>query len=252
MPALDYTLLAHLYDDYCVAVQDVQLFEDLASQTEGPILELMAGTGRVSLPLLRRGALLTCLDGSLAMLRHLSAKTRAESLPVRLVAGDACRIPISGRFPLVLLPFQGFCELQSEAEQEAALRSVASVLSPTGRFVCTMHSPAARLQTIDGAWHDYPAVARPGGSVQVSIRAGWEPDRRLVVGTQRIRVTPAAAGGQVDDLVLELRFSLPTAARLEALAARAGLRCVELWGDYQRGAYDEQTSPFVIATFVLS
>ncbi len=249
MPALDYSLVADLYDDYCAAVQDIPFFADLVGETTGPILELMAGTGRVSLPLLRRGAQLTCLDGSLGMLSRLLAKARAERLATRIVAGDVCRPPLGERFSLVILPFQGFSELLGEAEQEAALRSIAGTLVPNGRFVCTLHNPAVRLRTVDGSWHDYPEVQRPGGSLLLSIRAVWEPNRRLVVGTQRIRVIRSADGQTSEDRLLDLRFSLPTLAALDTLAAGCGLRRTTLYGDYLRAAYDERTSPFAIATF---
>ena len=46
MPAYDYSVLADLYDDFCVFAEDIEFFRGAAAAARGPVLELMAGTGR--------------------------------------------------------------------------------------------------------------------------------------------------------------------------------------------------------------
>jgi SAM-dependent methyltransferase len=246
--ALDYTQLAAVYDDYCVFAGDVAFFQEWAGRASGAILELMAGTGRISLPLVGTGVRLTCVDSSLAMLAVLEGKLRARGLHARVLCADAAELPLRERYSLVLLPFQGFTELTTPGAQLAALRAVAGVLADSGRFVCTSHNPAVRLRSADGAWHEHGEFPRSGGGVlRLALRA--RPDERsgLVVGEQRIEVTEPSGATRV--LRLDLRFSLVSLERLTELAGRAGLCLLSVQGDYDGGDYDSASSPAIIAVF---
>jgi ubiquinone/menaquinone biosynthesis C-methylase UbiE len=79
MPAMDYSRIAHLYDAYVKTEFDVSFF---ISVTKGwdSVLELMCGTGRLSIPLLKAGVPLTCVDSSPVMLALFREKLRREGL----------------------------------------------------------------------------------------------------------------------------------------------------------------------------
>jgi hypothetical protein len=68
MSAMDYERVARFYDSYVQTDMDVPFFLREAKKAGGPVLELTAGTGRVSIPLLLAGTDLTCVDSSPAML----------------------------------------------------------------------------------------------------------------------------------------------------------------------------------------
>ncbi|MGB5400132.1 MAG: class I SAM-dependent methyltransferase, partial [Thermoanaerobaculia bacterium] len=61
MPAFDYSLVADLYDSFCRFEDDIEFFRKCLQGSTGPVLELMAGTGRISLPLLEAGVELVCV-----------------------------------------------------------------------------------------------------------------------------------------------------------------------------------------------
>lgn len=58
----NYDYVADLYDVYVPATFDIDFFLKETGQTSGEVLELMSGTGRVSIPLLEAGVKLTCVD----------------------------------------------------------------------------------------------------------------------------------------------------------------------------------------------
>src|SRR5512146_2216564 len=60
----DYDRIADLYDIYIPFTFDVDFFVEETRKTRGEVLELMSGTGRVSIPLLEAGVRLTCVDMS--------------------------------------------------------------------------------------------------------------------------------------------------------------------------------------------
>lgn len=264
MVAFDYSRLADLYDAYCVYDQDLPFYVGLAQKARGPILELMAGTGRISLPLLERGHWVTCLDSAPSMLAVLRRKLRERgteprglaAAKIHVLCADARQIPLRRAFDLILLGFQGFSELITEEEQRQTLAAAARRLALGGRFVCTLHNPRARLQTLDGAWHEvgrFPAPAsglscgRPdGGSLVVRVRGRFDPASRLVTGTQQVEVHDRD-GSLCARRSVPLRFSLLEAGPFTELAHAAGLQLLELLGDYQGSPYDPEQSPAIVA-----
>jgi SAM-dependent methyltransferase len=248
MPALDYTRLAAVYDDYCDFDRDLDFFRSLLVRRRGRVLELMAGTGRLSVPLLEAEIELTCLDSSAAMLRVLQRKLGERSLSAALVCADVRALPLRARFDTVILPFHGFCELVTGEEQRQAMDAVAGVLAERGRFVCTTHNPAMRRRTLDGTWHEMGEFPRrAGGVVRLALKGRLDPPSGIVKGQQRLEVVDEAGG--TSEVLIPLRFSLVSASDLSALAEVAGLAPVSLCGDYDGSCYDETTSPVVIATF---
>jgi ubiquinone/menaquinone biosynthesis C-methylase UbiE len=72
--------VAGLYDTYVTTTFDLPFFLREATATGGNVLELMCGTGRVSVPLAEAGVHLTCVDGSAEMLARLREKLAAKGL----------------------------------------------------------------------------------------------------------------------------------------------------------------------------
>src|SRR5688500_12369029 len=135
---IDYDSIAEIYDLYVMADYDVPFFLSEIRQVQGPILELMAGTGRLSLPLIEAGATLTCVDSSQGMLDILSRKLAKRGLRADVHCMDVCRLDLPSHFELAILPFQAFMEIVGEENQREALASVFRCLAPGGRFICTL------------------------------------------------------------------------------------------------------------------
>lgn len=246
MPAYDYSAVADIYDDFCVFDHDIDYFVQQTARVGGPVLELMSGTGRVSLPLVRAGVDLTCVDRSPPMLAVLSRKLSAQGLEARPVSADVCALPFCLRFEVVLLPFQGFTELVGEASQRLVFEEAARVLPVGGRFLCTSHNPAVRSSDIDGRWREigrFPDAA--GRELVLSLRT-WSSDRPDVVfGTQTVEIFDRQ-GTLVESREIELEFSLAPPEKVIQLAVDAGFDILRLRGDYEGNGFDERTSPTLI------
>lgn len=142
-----YSATARHYDGVYSAkvLEDIPFYLELAAQSEGPILELAAGTGRVTIPLARAGHTITALDINPAMLSQLEAKLQLEPEEVRarvnLVQGDMVDFRLGQRFGLILMPFRGFQHLIEAERQRACLKRVADHLSAGGRYVFNAYNP---------------------------------------------------------------------------------------------------------------
>jgi len=249
MPAYDYSVLADIYDDFCVFDEDIEFFRSAAAAGRGPVLELMAGTGRVSLPMLGAGADLTCVDSSLSMLEVLSRKLVGHKQRARLVCGDVCSLPLATGFELVVLPFRGFSELVGESMQLAALAETARVLRPGGIFICTAHNSVVRAAAADGRWHELGRYhGRQDQTVALHLKTALSDRPGVVVGEQRVEVLDAH-GRDVERRSVALEFSLVSPAVLVEMARSVALAAARMLGDWDGAPFDETSSPTLIAIF---
>lgn len=119
--------------------------QDAADPESFRIVELGCGSGRLLLPLARAGHHVLGVDRSSAMLRacrkrlsSLNARTRAR---VHILQSDFRQLPLAGRFPLILCPFNAFMHLYTRADIESALSEVRRLLSPDGMFALDVFHP---------------------------------------------------------------------------------------------------------------
>jgi SAM-dependent methyltransferase len=240
--------VADLYDDYVTTTVDVPFFLDELRGVDGPVLELMCGTGRLSIPLADAGARLTCVDLSGPMLARLRAKLRERDLRADVFEMDVAELALPERdYALALLPFQSFAELPTAEAQRRALAAVAAHLRPGGRFICTLHNPPVRRRAITGGPRligTFPLAGRRQELLLWSVeRTG--ADAAAVQGTQLYDLYDED-GRLQESRKLDIVFRLVERAEFAALATAAGFEVVDLYGDYGRAPFDDERSPFMI------
>ncbi len=117
------------------------------------ILELGAGTGRITIPLAQDGHHVTALDRMPSMLARLRSKLEgypAVTLPIEPVLGDICEMPLAAdRFDLVIAPFNVLMHLYRWQDLLACFREVRRVLAPGGRFALDVLLPDIEWLTWD-------------------------------------------------------------------------------------------------------
>ena len=108
----------------------------------GGALEFAIGTGRVAVPLSRKGVSVTGIELSTAMVDRLRSKADEARIPVVIAEMTTARAP--GRFALVYLVYNTISNLLTQAEQVACFRNAARHLTPGGRFVIELWVPELR------------------------------------------------------------------------------------------------------------
>jgi SAM-dependent methyltransferase len=104
----------------------------------GPVLDLAAGSGRLTLPLLAAGRHVTALDLSVSMLRLLAQRLAAAPRRLRerctVVHGDMTDFSLHDRFGAVVLGTTSISLLDGDG-REGLYRAVHRHLLPGGRFL---------------------------------------------------------------------------------------------------------------------
>jgi SAM-dependent methyltransferase len=193
---------------------DLALWRELAALEAGPVLDVGAGTGRVTLDLAAAGHDVTALDLEPALLAAL--RDRAGALRVATVAADARDFTLDRRFGLIIVPMQ---TVQLLAERSGFLRAARRHLLPGGLLAIA----------ITEAMEDFGELSElpdPDVGAVADWRFASQPTavRALPAATriERVRRT-VAPDGQVteEDDVIEL--AAVTVAELEAEGRAAGL-----------------------------
>ncbi len=180
--SIDYARVANLYDSYVRATFDIPFFLSEAKKTRGQVLELMSGTGRVSLPLVEAGVRLTGVDNSREMLSILRAKLRQRGLNACTHQTDVRELDLAERFELIIIPFHSFSEILSPADQQKTMLAIHRHLTNTGRLICTLHNPPVRLKRVDGQlrlW-DKSRLEKGNGLLLLWGQEEYGADRRTV------------------------------------------------------------------------
>ena len=119
-----------------VGRRDVSFWTDLATRTDGVVLELGCGTGRLSVPVARVASRFVGIDRSEQMLGRLRARFRRARLASKafIVRGDIRTLPfrLRWRCRLVMAPYGMLQSLLTDADLDTALATVARVVSRGG------------------------------------------------------------------------------------------------------------------------
>jgi SAM-dependent methyltransferase len=166
---------------------DLPLWRELTAGVRGAVLDVGAGTGRVTLDLARRGVTVHALDVDPVLLEALDE--RAAGLPVQTHTGDARAFDLGRTFPIVLAPMQTVQLLGGEQGRRDFLAAARRHLEPGGLLAAAiahdvdvydseLHVPVPDLREVDGVvYASRPTAVRDAGATFVLER------RRERVGT---------------------------------------------------------------------
>jgi SAM-dependent methyltransferase len=196
----------------------------------GAALEFGIGTGRIALPLARRGIPVHGIDLSEAMVARLRAKPGAEQIGVTI--GDFATTAVEGRFSVAYLVFNTIMNLTSQEEQAACFQNVAAHLAPGGCFVIEVMVPA--LQRLP-----------PGETVRAftmtATRLGF--DEYDVASQGLVSHHYSVVDGRLEVASMPFRYVWPS--ELDLMARLAGMTLRERWSGWKREPFTSDSTGHV-------
>ena len=181
--------------------EDLALWRGFADRTGGPVLDVGAGTGRVTLDLAARGVEVVALDLDGRLLEALAV--RAAGLPVATVVADARELCLDRRFPLILVPMQTLQLFGGASGRSAFLRRALRHLEPGGLLAAAL---ADAMDCFDDA-HDVPPPPEAreilGVRYASQLLAVVEEDGRAALHRRR-EVSRVSDRAEAHDVVIHL------------------------------------------------
>ena len=232
--------LARLYDlDLHDDPGDLEMWTAVAAEAGGPVLELMAGSGRLAVPLAEEGHEVTAVDLDPAMLARASRRAAAAGpevegrvhLVVAAVVGLA--LETARAFRLAFVALNSILLLPSRAAQQAAWVALAAHLGPGGVAAVDTWLPDAHdLSRYDGRLHLEYHRPDPETGRWVTKTAAAQHD----AATQTIALTTIYEEGDPGEpasrWIRRDVVRLATADELRAMAEAAGLEVELVAGGY--------------------
>ena len=215
--------------DPAVVDPAVDFLADLAG--DGAALELGIGTGRIGLPLSRRGVPVHGIDLSPAMVAQLQAKPGSEHIGVTI--GDFATTRVDGTFRLAYLVFNTITNLTTQDEQVECFRNVAAHLAPGGRFVIEVGVPdlrrlppgeTARVFTYGPRYVGFDEYTDM--TAQIAYSHHWW-----------------AVGDKLEIFSGQFRYVWPS--ELDLMARIAGMSLRERWSGWKRDPFTSESTTHV-------
>jgi ubiquinone/menaquinone biosynthesis C-methylase UbiE len=238
--------VADIYDFYVNVDFDIPFFLKETEKFKGNILELMCGTGRVSIPLLESGRNMTCVDYSKAMLELFEQKIKNKNYNINLIQMDVTNLKLTKKYGMILLPFHSITEIISTDLQIKALQSISLHLDKNGTFILTLQNPKIRLRLADG-------ITRVMGKFRIdknrqltiSYMNQYNETDKIVSGFQFYEIYDSM-DILIEKRYLEINFKPISDSEIRNMIKTAGLEIVEMFGDYSYNSFDEEISDFMI------
>jgi SAM-dependent methyltransferase len=184
----------------------------------GPVLELGVGTGRIALPLSRRGLEVQGIELSRPMATRLGQA--ADSRNVEVTIGDFATTSLDKRFTLAYLIRNTITNLTTQDEQVACFQNAAAHLIPGGSFCVENYIP--ELQRIPVSQSVHVFVASP---THLAFE-DYDTGSQIAVSHHYWMIN-----GQMRTMSSPHRYVWP--AELDLMARLAGMTLVERWADWR-------------------
>jgi Methyltransferase domain len=193
----------------------------------GAALELGVGTGRLALPLSRRGVRVHGIELSPPVVEQLKRQPGGDAVDVTL--GDFATTRLDGTFSLAYLVRNTIMNLTTQEEQVACFANVAGHLEPGGSFVMEVMVPALRDLAPGVTVRAFAVTPTHLGFEEyddMATQHSWSHHYWLL-------------DGGLETFSAPFRYVWPS--ELDLMARLAGLTRRERWADWDRSPFTDES-----------
>jgi ubiquinone/menaquinone biosynthesis C-methylase UbiE len=232
--------------------EDVEMYIKLADNcTE--VLECGIGTGRIAIPMAKKGITVFGIDNSVSMLKTLNAKRKRLPAHVKEkiqpAFADMRNFQLKRKFNYIFTPFSTFNYLLTIDDQLAALNTMNKHLDDKGTLVIELisfslfpnwlnndHNPVKSIQKVD---------SKTGKIVEMWRTFRFDSASQIIEQDRHYRYYDNM--GRLEDEVLVLwKNRLVLLGEMHLLMEKAGFKIDNVYGDCEFGAYKHSSEFYLI------
>lgn len=239
------------YDvDYAGYIAELPFYTRLCDRLVGAgdvVVEVGAGTGRLTLPLARGGRIMHAIEPAAGMRRRLEQKV-ARHPELQIVVEDAVGATFSAPpYPpkLVLFPFNGLLHVSTRDELDRTLHHIHTRLAVDGRFALDITGPyweTIRRGRVGWGRVDERVHPQSGRRFLTCDRSAYHPATKTI----RIDIRYALVD---DDTIVQTALTQRMWTTTEMLAAveGAGFVVEDVYGDVDLSAFTDGSPRLLLA-----
>ncbi len=243
----DFDSWAEIYDLIHVDLtDDIKFYVEEALFSNGDILEIGCGTGRVAIPMAQTGANVTAVDISEAMLKTLSSKISSKNINLKPIKMDMRALSLPNRFDLIIIPFHGFQSLLQYEDQSECLESLRNHLARDGTLIINLFVPDRNmLEQEQDKVYFIKNVLLPGADRSITLRHSSRFDIPNQIIDTKLFIDFSEGGRIIESRIKD--FSLRYIHRYEAeyLFKNSGFKLTNLFGDFERNNFDPYSEEMI-------
>jgi SAM-dependent methyltransferase len=233
-----------LYDEqYKHYRDDIGFYAQLANDYGSPVLELGAGTARVSLALAKAGHTVIGVELSEAMVPKGQETIARANLTDRitLMQGDMRRLELPQKFPVIIAPFNTLMHAYTLQDQDATLATVKKHLEPGGVFAFDVYTPNFSGLNVLRREAEWEHVG--GERAELFLYQTLDADNQTL--ESRYYLDTVREDGTLTRQTSVLKQRFYTRFELERLLYGAGFQNVQIYGGFDKRRYSTKEAVMV-------
>jgi SAM-dependent methyltransferase len=234
---------------------DVEWYRRKAVESGGPVLEVGAGTGRITIPIAEAGVRVSAFDldgGMLGKLRQKVARLHTDvQHRISVHQGDMRTFTLDEQFALIVIPFRAFLHNITRDDQLATLRRAHAHLRPGGELALNVFHPSLEFMAVNagayaGVWRWRKTLKLPdGGFVVYSEASRYDTVHQRLESMLRTEEFGAYGDLRRTNMMhLELAYLYPS--DIASLLQESGFEPPRISGDFHGRAFERDGDELVV------
>lgn len=244
-----YEYIGELYDlEHDEFVDDLELLQQLAEESPGPLLEMGCGSGRILVPLAESGFAVSGIDLSLPMLAR--ARMRADGSGVDIALHELAMERVSsvggGPFGMVMFTLNALTHLEHQSDQLAALEGSLSILDSGGTLFLDLPNPMPDylVRLSDTKVLEWSGELADGTSIDKWAYRTIDPISQLI--DTRIWYDHISPSGETRSVRTAFTLRYLHHGELIQLLERAGFEQISMFGSYMLDPLEPESDRMIV------
>ncbi|WP_336045930.1 class I SAM-dependent methyltransferase [Solibacillus ferritrahens] len=226
------------YDEtYKNYTADLDFIEAYLGENKSTIIELACGTGRLAIPLAKRGHTVYGVDIDQGMLHFAQEMARKKGVDIHLSVQDCTQLNLPIKSDFIYMTGNSFQHFLTNESQDALFMSVKKHLNPAGEFLFDTRNPILHELAKDEIYEE--SIDKNGETCTVINQETYDPLTQILHCTS----TYTSSQKEYKDRI-KLRYTYPL--EMQRLLEQHGFELIHIYGSWTKATFDANSISMVI------